>query len=167
MGGLNSGRWAGYRKRKTVEDCLALDLFSLMRRAGKIKPGNVITGQLSWASSSGAGSSSQYSAKLTSGASWLRLQYDWQGQQVDYSISMVSTRPFFGGQRWWLVCPLVVNGKACARRVGKLYLPPGAQWFGCRECHQLTYRSSQQSHRLQPYQWPLAWSQTKHPRRLP
>ena len=28
-----------------------------------------------------------------------------------------------------------------------LYLPPEERHFGCRECHELTYQSSQQSHK--------------------
>ena len=28
--------------------------------------------------------------------------------------------------------------------MGKLYLPPGARYFGCRRCHELTYRSCQE-----------------------
>lgn len=31
------------------------------------------------------------------------------------------------------------------RRVGKVYLPPGGKYFGCRHCYQLSYRSSQES----------------------
>jgi hypothetical protein len=30
--------------------------------------------------------------------------------------------------------------------VGKLYLPPGAGYYGCRHCHELTYTSCQESH---------------------
>jgi hypothetical protein len=33
----------------------------------------------------------------------------------------------------------------CGRRVGKLYLPPGGRYYGCRQCHDLTYTSCQQS----------------------
>jgi len=40
-----------------------------------------------------------------------------------------------------------VNGRGCGRRVGKLYLPPGGRYFGCRQCHDLTYTSCQESHR--------------------
>ena len=29
--------------------------------------------------------------------------------------------------------------------MGKLYLPPGGRYFGCRHCHDLTYRSRQES----------------------
>jgi hypothetical protein len=47
----------------------------------------------------------------------------------------------------WFQCPLMVNGSACNRRVGRLYLPPGARFFGCRACHLLSYQSSQTAHR--------------------
>jgi hypothetical protein len=49
------------------------------------------------------------------------------------------------GLRWWFVCPLIGQGRTCARRVGKLYLPPGSRYFGCRHCHELTYTSCQES----------------------
>lgn len=52
----------------------------------------------------------------------------------------------FGGVRWWFTCPLTLSGVRCYRRVGKLCLPPGAVYFGCRHCHHLTYRSCQESH---------------------
>jgi len=146
MGGLGSGRWSQHRKKKTVEDCLTLDIIGLVR--GKlIRPGEYITGQLDWTRpvSQQPKSSCQYTANLSNGQ-WLRLWYDSGGQSLDYFVNIVSTRPFFGGTRWWLVCPLEVNGRSCGHRVGKLYLPPGANYFGCRHCHSLTYRSSQQSH---------------------
>jgi hypothetical protein len=31
------------------------------------------------------------------------------------------------------------------RRVGKLYLPDGARYFGCRRCHDLTDTSTQEA----------------------
>jgi hypothetical protein len=40
----------------------------------------------------------------------------------------------------------VVNGTPCRRRVGMLYLPPSASYYGCRNCHELTYTSCQRSH---------------------
>ncbi len=40
--------------------------------------------------------------------------------------------------------PLVVNGRQCLRRVAKLY--QDGRDFGCRRCHGLTYRSSQEAH---------------------
>jgi hypothetical protein len=57
----------------------------------------------------------------------------------------------FGGKRWWFICPLIVHGIACNRRAGKLYLPPGARYFGCRKCHDLTYRSRQEAHQAERF----------------
>ena len=45
----------------------------------------------------------------------------------------------FGGERPWFVCPGVVNGVACGRRVAKLYLK--RRYFLCRHCHNLSYES--------------------------
>lgn len=33
------------------------------------------------------------------------------------------------------------SGRHSFRRVGELYLPPGARYFGCRHCHRLTYKT--------------------------
>ncbi len=55
--------------------------------------------------------------------------------------------PHFGGVRWWFVCPLVINGRLCRRCVQKLYLPPRGRYYGCRHCYNLTYTSSQESHK--------------------
>jgi hypothetical protein len=68
-------------------------------------------------------------------------------EPVDYPVRLTTTRPRFGELRWWFVCPLFHDGWPCGRRVGKLYLPPGARYFGCRHCHDLTYTSCQISRR--------------------
>ncbi len=47
-------------------------------------------------------------------------------------------RLFYGGD---------IGDVPCERRVGKLWLPPGAIYFGCRHCYGLTYRSCQESHK--------------------
>jgi hypothetical protein len=62
----------------------------------------------------------------------------------DYRIEFVSTPCYYGGQRWWFICHLVVNGSVCNRRVGVLYLGEG-EYFGCRYCNNLTYTSSKES----------------------
>jgi hypothetical protein len=36
-----------------------------------------------------------------------------------------------------------LEGRPCNRRAGKLYLPPGGRYFGCRQCYRLTYISCQ------------------------
>jgi hypothetical protein len=77
---------------------------------------------------------------------WLRLRYSFTatGEALHYEVGLATTRPRFGGLRWWFVCPLAPSGNACGRRVGKLYLPPGGRYFGCRHCHDLTYTSAQE-----------------------
>ena len=52
-------------------------------------------------------------------------------------IEMQSTRPAFGGLRWWFLCP------SCYRRSGKLYAPGQYSLFKCRVCYDLSYESAQ------------------------
>ena len=59
-----------------------------------------------------------------------------------YVVEVTTTRPRFGGIRYWLKCPLERNGTRCGRRVGRLYLPPGQIILACRTCADLTYASS-------------------------
>jgi len=61
----------------------------------------------------------------------------------DSVIPFTCTRPHLGGKRHWFLCPIKRNGERCGRRVGRLYLPPGANTFGCRHCYDLTYTSTQ------------------------
>lgn len=70
----------------------------------------------------------------------LILRYTLYGQDIELGVPLQTTRP----KRWWLTCPLWPDGKPCSRRVGKLYLPPRELCFGCRRCHDLTYRSAQE-----------------------
>ena len=78
----------------------------------------------------------------------LRLSYGIDEERVEIPIRLVATRTQFGGRRWWLKCPLSLNGTPCHRRAGKLFLPPGERLFGCRECHCLAYQSSQEAHQM-------------------
>ena len=40
--------------------------------------------------------------------------------------------------------PLCRAGRPCGRRCGKLYLPPGGTYFGCRVCYDLSYASQRE-----------------------
>jgi hypothetical protein len=53
-----------------------------------------------------------------------------------HSIRLLTTRPHFGGTRFWFRCD-------CGRRMGRLYLPMGSREFRCRICFNLTFRSAQ------------------------
>lgn len=69
-------------------------------------------------------------------------QSSLEGDQkdFDYKFGLETTSCYFGGNRYWFRCGLIVNGQTCNRRAGTLYLPPGAQYFGCRHCYDLTYK---------------------------
>ncbi len=44
---------------------------------------------------------------------------------------------------------MVIEGRPCGRRVGKLYLPSGGRYYGCRHCYRLTYTSCQESRKCE------------------
>ncbi len=67
-----------------------------------------------------------------------------------YEVPITSTRPHLGGARYWFRCPVRRDGSPCGKRVGRLYLPPEMQTFGCRRCYNLTYKSAQ-THDPRPY----------------
>jgi hypothetical protein len=152
MGGSGSGRWGWHDKKTTVEACLILS-------AGKLARDGIIarspgSGWLWWTiSATGEQTASAgYSREVNDNLVLLRLRYtvtrrDGESVGIEEPIWLQTTPSAVGGQRWWFTCPLVVNGRSCGRRVGKLYLPPGAHYFGCRHCHNLAYTSCQESHR--------------------
>lgn len=63
-------------------------------------------------------------------------------KNLQYSVRLTRTRCHISGFRCWFTCPLLQdNEKVCGRRVGVLYKPPDEDYFGCRHCHNLTYKS--------------------------
>ena len=152
MGGYGSGRWRGHDKKTTVEACLQLAVGRLVRDGliaassgiGTLSCTDLRTGQPT--------ATLTFRRELSRDGLVFRLRYtatgwDRREHDVDEPIRLQTTRPPIGGTRWWFTCPLAVDGRACGRRAGKLYLPPGERYFGCRHCHDLTYASSQRSHR--------------------
>ena len=62
---------------------------------------------------------------------------EWK--DVKDPVSLEWTPCNFGGERPWFVCPGVVNGKRCGRRVAILYGP--RKYFLRRHCYDLRYES--------------------------
>jgi hypothetical protein len=150
MGGYGSTRWGSHSKATTVEECRTIDV-SRWVREGIIAPDVVRLG--SWIlTNSYSGerlASIGYHVDTTGQQAWARLFYTitpWGREPVDYDykILLATTRPYYGGRRWWFVCPLIKGGRACYRRCGKLYLPPGGRHYGCRQCYELSYESAQE-----------------------
>jgi hypothetical protein len=76
---------------------------------------------------------------------WVRLKYGmtdyWTDEwlDIDDQIWLASSRPPFGGLRWWFVCPHL------NRRVRKLYLPLGGRHFWSRRAYELAYASQRET----------------------
>jgi hypothetical protein len=139
MGGTGSGRYAekyGY----TVEDCLVISI-SVMVRQKWIVPGKGFSGTLKWTSGDRETGSIGFESRMDVGSLYIRIHYTWKKtENRDYRIHLTITYPFFGGKRYWFLCP------HCGRQVGKLYSPPNSSYFLCRTCQNLTYASCRESH---------------------
>ena len=114
------------RSRKlTVEECVILDSQELAKKA--IRGRFPIEGQ-------------KTNPTLNIGLRYI-VSRDEGRKFTDMRVVLTATRTSFGVLRWWFLCPILKNGVLCNRRIGKLYLPPGALYFGCRHCYSLTYKS--------------------------
>ena len=144
MGGFGSGRNGG---RPVVEDGLTLDLGRLIG-SGHVRPGNHVSGTLTWTNTrtgEHVASIGFEACLLGPDRSWMRLHYTTTRRQdgskvaSDYRAQLETTRPRFGGLRWWFICPLT------GRRAAKLHLPNGATRFACRQAYRLAYRSQRET----------------------
>lgn len=153
---FDSGRGVWNRKKR-VDEVRSIDILDLQRNK-VFSRGSNMRWTASWSWNGKVVASVSYQLEGSIGEpSGLRFTYSITDNNPDrmkaynYIIPVVSTRCNFGGKRWWYICPLIVNGDSCLRRCRILYLPPGTEYFGCRECHQLSYESKQR-HREKFYE---------------
>jgi hypothetical protein len=148
MGGMGSGSWYRYANKKcTVEECLSLNVFRLHQQ-NLLCPG---PGSLTWnrVSTGENRGSVGYSIQAEKGNHLVMTLHFTRTireakEVVQEPILLIPTRPHFGGIRYWFQCPLVISGRPCGRKSGKLHLPPGQKFFGFRHCYGLTYASRQE-----------------------
>jgi hypothetical protein len=140
MGGFGSTRWAQTSTNDTVEGNRSLDI-NRLNRAGCLQPG--YSGGWEW---------TRDGERLAS--IWFRRDGDrlvllyrvrphggeWQDVEQPTPIMWRPCR--FGGVRPYFVCPGIVNGIACWRRVAKLYR--AGTYFLCRHCYRLAYASQRE-----------------------
>ena len=147
MGGTGSGRhWLS--KKTTVEDCFTLTVEEFTSR-------NLLHsrpwGELRWTRGGAEIGSVYYQLRnigLKDGESVYILTlippliHRDQTIRITQDISLVTTKLCSGGKQYWFLCP------SCRQRVGRLHLPYGEDRFLCRTCHNLTYKSCQESHKF-------------------
>jgi hypothetical protein len=140
----------GVLKRKMrVDEVRSIDILGLQRN-GVFKKGPYLDWTCKWSRFGEVMASISYRLMVDeNGPTGLNFTYSItksekaEKKHYDYIVPVESTPCHYGGKRWWFVCPLVVDDCKCQRRCRIMYLPPGAEYFGCRECHRLTYESRQ------------------------
>ena len=135
MGGFGSGPRGGGRLK--VEACRSLDV-NRLHRDGCLRPG--WSGGWEWKQDG------ERVAWIGMRAEENRLVLDYrfrrngdEWQDVNEPISIVRVPCRYGGSRPYFICPGVVNGRYCGRRVVKLNGP--GRYFLCRRCYRLAYAS--------------------------
>jgi hypothetical protein len=147
MGGLGSTRWEWHRKTRAVEDCVCISTVrprdQLTRHIGVLRP-DEFSAWVTRCNLDGARNGLFEILETAREQPILRVSLSPVGGGMadgqSHTMAFAGMNPHLGGTRWWYVCPL------CNRRMSALYLPPNTSHFGCRLCHGLTYKSSQQSH---------------------
>lgn len=136
MGGFGSGRPSG-SGRGTVEACRSIDV-NRLHREGCLRAGWI--GGWQWTRDG----EQVASINLRAEHDRLHLSYrvrigggKWEDVAETVRIVRVACR--FGGARPYFICPGVVSGIACGRRVAKLHGP--GRYFLCRHCHRLAHAS--------------------------
>lgn len=149
MGGYGSTRWEWHTAKRCVEESLTLRPSSIK---SCLQPHvSLASGQLSWGRGGVTTDTIGYTVRASGDRRLLQLNYTTtntytkESTPYDYTVEVQPAPANFGGVRWYFICPLVVNGRPCRRRVACLYLPPNGRYFGCRHCHDLTYRSCRES----------------------
>ena len=136
MGGFGSGRTSG-SGRDTVEACRSIDV-NRLHREGCLRAGWM--GGWHWTRDG----EKVASINLRTEADRLHLSYrvrigggEWE--DVAETVCIVSAPCRFGGSRPYFICPGVVNGVTCRRRVAKVHGP--GRYFLCRHCYRLAHAS--------------------------
>lgn len=162
MGGYGSTRWNWHNKRLAAEDCRRLP-FRMFKRHLQAEQ----FGQVTWSRNGQVISTIGFQVKGEGQSPlslWLKYtitRTNGEKRDVDYPIRLTTTPLPWGGIRHWFTCP----GAGCGRRVSVLYLATGRDYFLCRHCLRLSYRSRQEGYQERAFYGHLAGlMRDKYPR---
>lgn len=152
MGGYGSGRWGYHVKKDTTDISCRLTLKAYRGALRSIERGErgMVMFNPSWSVGDRPAGSVTLIFTGGPGSVEARLEYtntNRSGEKTEYNyrVGLTTTRTPWGSLRYWWTCP------NCGGRCGTLYLPPSARRFACRKCHDLTYTSSQESHKYEHF----------------
>ncbi|MBI2996384.1 MAG: hypothetical protein HYY52_06750 [Candidatus Melainabacteria bacterium] len=124
---FNNTKIHPYPKLET-ESCLKLSLFGL----DKNTISHASIGTITWSSLMGFKLTIGFCVLLGDKSAFYII---YPNSDIMYEIPLTTTKCNYGGKRYWFVCPL------CKNRFGVLYKASHSNYFACRYCHNLTYKS--------------------------
>ena len=128
-------------RTNTVEDCLSLDANFLLRQ-GSLRSG--AAGSLKWTRNGNRVGSIGFRMKGNQLIlDYRHRSYGGEWEYVKEPIHVVRNPCRFGGTRPYFICPGVINGVVCSRRVVMLYAH--GNYYFCRHCYRLKYSSQYES----------------------
>jgi hypothetical protein len=147
MGSWGSGRQNG---NPVAEHCHRVDL-GWMVRNGRAVPGVNRGGTLSWnCGGQHSGSISYQCNMIDADDAWLILTYTRgtgdDAEKVRQEIRLTTTKPHYGGQRWWMICPYR------GHRVSILYKPLNGDRFASRKAWRVGYKIQRVTSRDKPFE---------------
>ena len=137
-------------KSGVVEECLIIEVGELINASFTLPERRA--GRLTWYCASSREQLASAAFAIDPGQAGefgIRLTFTAEADASPTSqfIGLEITQPYFGGSRYWFICPGADEKRGCGLRARMLYLPIGEDRFACRACHDLTYVSRRASHR--------------------
>src|SRR5690349_14626979 len=128
---------SGRTRRRVTDESTGSFVLSVKGLLGRLPRGAVVGGTVTFRSSRWGELAVEVRGDTSDPAApYLELTHetrDGSEERVAYRVRLATTRPRYGGERWWFVCP------SSGRRAFKLYLPNGGRWFLSRAAYGLAY----------------------------
>ena len=134
-----------YSSKKTESDSLKKIQTWWLKKYGYLNDDCRRSGSIKWTNNwSGTESSVSISVDIYHEDPHLQITYtqtdqDGEKKNFDYKIPLTTTPCYYGGKRYWFICPWYASGIYCGRRVAVIY--KAGDYFACRHCYNLTYNS--------------------------
>lgn len=132
-----------YSKKEEADSLKQVNVFFF--RKHKYFNSGYIGGRIIWSRNGEEVGSISVQSSIDMGEDYVRLIYTQTDRETgdkkdfDYKVYLTTTPCYFGGKRYWFLCPAYRSGIYCGKRVGTLY--KSGDYFACRHCYDLSYNS--------------------------